>query len=114
MSMKMIHLNILKKKSQEDPEIKEVVDIEKLRMKEKKLEYRKLSGDLLGIILYLPFWYRFFFLKFRKENPWKAKDELIGLSNSRNYEDDKIRKYNIQALLKVPGWKKLKPPNQAF
>lgn len=103
-----------KTKSQDDPGIKEVVDNVKMRMNEKQLEYRKLSGELLGIIMYLPFLYKFFLLKFRKENPWKAKDELIGLSNSRNYEDDKIRIYNIQVLLKVPGWEKLKSPNQIF
>ena len=104
----------LKHKSQDEPEMKEVYNNEKTRMNEKKLEYRKLSGELMGIIMYLPLWYKLIFLKTRDENPFKAKDELIGLSNSISYEDDKIRKYNIQVLLKVPGWEKLKKPNISF
>ncbi len=104
----------LKNKSEENSEIKEIVELNKSRMQEKQLEYRKLSGELMGVIIYLPSWYRLFLLKIRGENPLKVRDELIGLSNSREYKDDQNRKYNIQVLLKVPGWKKLKSPNKPF
>ena len=91
-------------------DIRDVLKVAKERMKEKKFGCRRLSGELEGILLYLPRWYKFFFLRRRDEKPEQAVKELIGLSNSRDYDQTKIRMNSIKIMLKTPGWKELKPP----
>lgn len=98
----------LKEISSKNPEVQEVLNYAKERMNEKRLECRRLSGKLKGAIIYLPAWYKFFFLKRRRENPNRAKDELIGLANSCDYENTQRCILNIQISLRVPNWKELR------
>lgn len=100
--------NYFKEHSENNVDVQEVLNFEKKRMKEKYFEGRKLSGELHGVILYLPNWYKSFFLKRRDENPWEAKNQLIGFANSRDYKETILRIRNIQKLLKIPGKDKLK------
>ena len=94
----------------DDQEKQDTLEEQKERMKDKRLGCRKLSGELESVCMFLPSWYKQFFLKLRHERPEKAKEELIGLANVRAYKDVQMRIYTIKTFLKLPGWKDLKPP----
>jgi hypothetical protein len=62
------------------------------------LAFRKHSAAFLACFQYLPWWFKFFILSKRGEEPCNASPELMGLSNTCDYDDaakrvEKIRKY---------------------
>lgn len=95
----------LKENFSDNPEVKELLEDEKSRMKDKRLEFRSLAGEIKGTFILLPLFYRIY-----KGNDFgkKIEGELIGLSKSFDHSDIRMRRIKILVLLKVPRWRKIK------
>lgn len=69
--------------------------------RERILANRKVSAELSAASLELPFWYAWW-VRWRKRDPVRAAQHLIGYSNTREYDQSHKVQAQIRRLLGLP------------
>ena len=73
----------------------------KKRVVDRRIANRRSSADLMACLLTIPCWYRWL-INFQKQDPFVAAQQLIGLSNTVDYDNSDKRINIIKEKLNIP------------